>query len=780
MLVYDSSDNKIKESTILFTTPNTGGTGFVGTNGDIAFLSGSIIPTKNDYYSLGSTGSRIFSVHTKELHVSGNTIYFEGGYTGSTQNPTIALNDANVIFFPEGMGSTFNCISNLDYIGVTGSTGPTGPTGTVGWKILTAGHTYDGTFDLVAQAYVAPPGLTSGLTGFLGPEYSLIRKPTGPTGQNGLSAYQVAEENGFSGTQEQWLESLVGSTGPTGFTGAQGAQGDTGAQGAQGAQGDTGAQGAQGDTGAQGAQGDIGAQGFTGSQGAQGFTGAQGYTGAQGAESSVTGPTGPQGAQGLSGVSSGVILYMNYSQTTTPLINNLVTLPTIVPVLPLLTTGITYPTHPPTPNPSYPLGSAPTNPSKVRRLSLTTSGAPVTDVKTQINSQNNQECVSQFAIYKQDLNNPTFIPPGIWDMNIFSEVSNPSETGEITLQYHLYTANIDSSNNISSYAEVNLGSSIETIIGGSTAINLYTLSLVIPTNINLTSWNALYVILVAINFESSHKTSNTFFEGTTTYSHIHTSFGAYGYTGPQGFTGAASSVTGPTGPFGYTGAQGFTGPQGAIGAQGFTGSQGAQGAQGFTGPQGAQGAQGAQGFTGPQGAQGAQGFTGPQGFATNTGATGPAGAGLYPGTNYRDLTTFSFTQNNGTPGIGVSINTNTPPIVIFSQPPSVTISYFVVTFSNITATSKSLTFIQLWDLTLCTNYGFNQYSATGPINGATLINSSPIIPTTTITSVSNSVSVIVASFTPIPPVASTRPIGIVFNPGTNSWFQLMSVTIGYA
>jgi hypothetical protein len=264
---------------------------------------------------------------------------------------------------------------------------------------------------------------------------------------------------------------------------------------------------------------------------------------------------------------------MNYSETTTPLINNLITLPTIVPVLPLLTTGITYPTNPPTPNPSYPLGVSPTNPNNVRNLSLTSSNAVVTDVKTQINSQNNEECISQFAIYKSTLNNPSFIPPGIWDMNIFAEVALPSETGTITLQYHLYTVNIDSSNNISSYIEVNKGSSIETIVGDADAINLYTLSLVIPTNIDIRSYDALYVIVVAINSENTKKTSNVFYEGAITYSHIHTSFGAYGYTGPIG----------PQGPQGFTG---FIGAQGAQGSVGPTGLQGVTGPTGLTGVQG--------------------------------------------------------------------------------------------------------------------------------------------------------------------------------------------------
>ena len=50
----------------------------------------------------------------------------------------------------------------------------------------------------------------------------------GPQGEQGPSAYEVAVENGFEGTEEQWLESLKGGPqGPTGPTGPQGEQGES-------------------------------------------------------------------------------------------------------------------------------------------------------------------------------------------------------------------------------------------------------------------------------------------------------------------------------------------------------------------------------------------------------------------------------------------------------------------------------------------------------------------------------------------------------------------------
>lgn len=68
----------------------------------------------------------------------------------------------------------------------------------------------------------------------------------GANGVDGRSAYQVAVDNGFVGTESAWLASLVG---PAGAAGATGATGATGAQGPTGAQGTQGPQGIQGVTG---------------------------------------------------------------------------------------------------------------------------------------------------------------------------------------------------------------------------------------------------------------------------------------------------------------------------------------------------------------------------------------------------------------------------------------------------------------------------------------------------------------------------------------------------
>ena len=91
--------------------------------------------------------------------------------------------------------------------------------------------------------------------------------PLGPQGVAGATNYQLAQQDGFTGTLAQWLAALVGAQGAAGVQGLTGVQGDPGATGPQGS---AGPQGIQGPPGAPGAQGPPGA---TGPQGPQGSTG---------------------------------------------------------------------------------------------------------------------------------------------------------------------------------------------------------------------------------------------------------------------------------------------------------------------------------------------------------------------------------------------------------------------------------------------------------------------------------------------------------------------------
>ena len=91
----------------------------------------------------------------------------------------------------------------------------------------------------------------------------------GKDGVDGASAYEIAVENGYTGTEAEWLSSLKGEKGDAGEQGIQGIQGE---------KGDTGEQGLQGIQGEKGEKGDTGAAGKDGMNGTDGRDGANGFS----------------------------------------------------------------------------------------------------------------------------------------------------------------------------------------------------------------------------------------------------------------------------------------------------------------------------------------------------------------------------------------------------------------------------------------------------------------------------------------------------------------------
>lgn len=73
---------------------------------------------------------------------------------------------------------------------------------------------------------------------------------SGTDGVDGLSAYEIAVNNGFNGTEAEWLASIKGEKGEQGIQGEKGDTGFQGLQGVQGAKGEKGDTGAKGESGA--------------------------------------------------------------------------------------------------------------------------------------------------------------------------------------------------------------------------------------------------------------------------------------------------------------------------------------------------------------------------------------------------------------------------------------------------------------------------------------------------------------------------------------------------
>jgi hypothetical protein len=155
---------------------------------------------------------------------------------------------------------------------------------------LASGH--DGTLQDFFDALVGKPGAdgymgSNGVNGAAGSD--------GNNGEDGASAYQLWLDAGNSGSEDDFLKSLVGAPGQTGAAGPTGAAGMDGLAGLsayelwllEGNRGDLQAF----------LNSLVGARGATGATGASGKPGATGATGA-------TGPTGPAGQDGAAGLSA--------------------------------------------------------------------------------------------------------------------------------------------------------------------------------------------------------------------------------------------------------------------------------------------------------------------------------------------------------------------------------------------------------------------------------------------------------------------------------------------
>ena len=130
---------------------------------------------------------------------------------------------------------------------------------------------------------------------------TLYNGANGEKGTDGKSAYQIAVEQGYQGSESDWLSSLKGDKGEKGNTGAKGNPGQNGAEGKsayaiavehgyensedewllslKGEKGDTGERGEKGETGQQGEQGPKGEKGDPGDRGLQGIPGEKGEKG---------------------------------------------------------------------------------------------------------------------------------------------------------------------------------------------------------------------------------------------------------------------------------------------------------------------------------------------------------------------------------------------------------------------------------------------------------------------------------------------------------------------
>jgi lysophospholipase L1-like esterase len=154
-------------------------------------------------------------------------------YDNEAEGFAFLASDTGDLYIREGALGNWSIA--IPFQGPKGDTGDTGPQGIQGEQ---GPQGIQG-----IQGDVGPQGL-QGVQGVAGND--------GADGIDGLSAYQIAVNEGFVGTEAEWLASLQGADGADGADGAQGIQGIQGIQGEQGIQGLPGNDGADGTDGADG------------------------------------------------------------------------------------------------------------------------------------------------------------------------------------------------------------------------------------------------------------------------------------------------------------------------------------------------------------------------------------------------------------------------------------------------------------------------------------------------------------------------------------------------
>lgn len=151
---------------------------------------------------------------------------------------------------------------------------------------------------------------------------------TGDPGSDGESAYQLAVDGGYSGTLDEWLASLKGIDGKTGDAGKDGASGTDGKSAYQIAL-DNGFAGTEAEwlaslKGEDGTNGEAGKDGATGADGKSAYEIAQanGFTGTEtewlASLKGADGKTGEAGENGSGGAGVNAIMSYSLDRTTTP------------------------------------------------------------------------------------------------------------------------------------------------------------------------------------------------------------------------------------------------------------------------------------------------------------------------------------------------------------------------------------------------------------------------------------------------------------------------------
>jgi hypothetical protein len=152
-------------------------------------------------------------------------------------------------------------------------------------------------------------------------------------------------------------------------------------------------------------------------------------------------------------------------------------------------------------------------------LSNTQDGQPQSSIATSLSGIGTTQLMQSFANTILALNAGSFIPAGIWELNIFASANNSGSTTHMNLYFQLF-------GRTSLGVETQIGTNSALASVDATTIEQLKLSLALPFT-DITPYEALVVKVYAICNRNNLTSITTYYEGTTTYSHMDTSFAVY-------------------------------------------------------------------------------------------------------------------------------------------------------------------------------------------------------------------------------------------------------------
>ena len=152
-------------------------------------------------------------------------------------------------------------------------------------------------------------------------------------------------------------------------------------------------------------------------------------------------------------------------------------------------------------------------------LGAVEDGLAQSSISTTISGIGTIQFIQGFANQLINLNAGSFIPSGIWDLNIFASADNSGSTTHINLYFAVF-------GRTSLGVETQIGTNSSLVSVDAITVEQLKMTLALPYT-PISAYESLVIKLYGICNRSASTSITTFYEETTTYSHLHTTFGVY-------------------------------------------------------------------------------------------------------------------------------------------------------------------------------------------------------------------------------------------------------------